>query len=233
MLRVVMGDRFLSMTAPSMSLLSLDDYCLANIFKYLVLDELMVLLGKVHPRIDNAIQRQLRKYRNFEFSMRFPPQYETDQLRTLGKYIQHININVGYSIYQEDVLAILRPLCMGAKESGRIKGLKIQHANITMEYLDVIRLVAPLLLELDLRCCDVEDSDQLSLLLNSASQLKMLALNNKDVIGLEATLLSRLRILQINWVVGSNLSYVTTISHLFPFLKVAVYQGNLETLYLP
>ncbi|XP_030243108.1 uncharacterized protein LOC115563768 [Drosophila navojoa] len=191
------------MAAPSMSLLSLDDDCLANIFKYLVLDELMELLGKVHPRIDYAIERQLHRFRIFEFSMRFPPKYETDQLRTLGKYIKYININVGYSIHQEDALAILRPLCMGAKESGRINALKIQHANITIEYMDVIRLVAPLLLKLDLRCCDVEDSDQFSLLLDSAIKLKILALNYKDVIGLGSMLLSRLSILKVNWVAGT------------------------------
>lgn len=193
----------------------------------------MALLGKIHPRVDNAIERQLHRYRNFQFSMRLPPQYETDKLRTLGQYIQYINLNVGYSIRQEDVLAILRPLCMGAKESGRIKALKLQHAKITSEYIDVIQLVAPLLVELDLSCCDVEDFDQLSKLLNSATQLKMLALNNTNAISLEPLLLNRLCILKINFVVGSNTWYIITISKMYPHLRIAVYQGNKVELYGP
>ncbi|XP_023160793.1 uncharacterized protein LOC111592666 [Drosophila hydei] len=221
------------MAAPSVSLLTLDDYCLANVFRYFTLDELMVNLGKVHPRIDNAIERQLHRYRHIEFSMRFPPQYDKNQFQILGQYVEVVNINVGYSIRPENVLSILQPLCVGAKESGKLKALKIQHANITTDYINVIHLVAPLLLELDLSRCDVEDLTQLNMILTSATKLKTLALNNKDVEGLDTSLFSRLHVFKINWLMGTNLLNVTAINQQFPFLTIAIYKSNQVDIYGP
>ncbi|XP_064547680.1 uncharacterized protein LOC135434878 isoform X2 [Drosophila montana] len=217
----------------STSLLVLNDDCLDNIFQYLTLEELILLFGKVHPVIDDAIDRQLHRFRHFEFSMRFPPQYDANQLLALGRHLQSININVGYSVRSDSVLALLQPLCVGAEEGARLRALKIQHANITSDYIKVISLVAPLLLELDLSRCDVQEPSQLTLLLRSATKLKTLALSNRDAAGLEPSVLSRMHLLKVNWLVGTELFDVASVNQKYPFLSIIVYQSNHVDVYGP
>ncbi|XP_030562000.1 uncharacterized protein LOC115763528 isoform X2 [Drosophila novamexicana] len=221
------------MEAYCTSLLILNDDCLDNIFQYLALEELIPLFGKVHPVIDAAIDRQLHRFRHFEFSMRFPPQYDAIQLLALGRHLQSININVGYSVRSDSVLALLHPLCAGAEEAGRLKALKIQHANITSDYIKVISLVAPFLLELDLSRCDVQEPSQLTLFLRSATKLRTLALSNRDAAGLEKSLLGRMQLLKVNWLVGTELFDVASVNQRYPLLSIIVYQSNHVDVYGP
>ncbi|KAH8273864.1 hypothetical protein KR044_002415, partial [Drosophila immigrans] len=179
------------------SLLILNGDCLDNVFQYFSLDELMVIFGELHPFIDDAIQRQLHRFRDFEFSMRFPPLYNADQLQALGVHLRSLNVNVGYSSQSENVLSLLHQLFVGAQESGRLQALKMQHTNFTKDYVTIILPVAPTLCELDLSRCDIEDHSQLMLLLHSAARLETLALYNKDTACLDDSVLGRLRSLKI------------------------------------
>ncbi|KAH8376602.1 hypothetical protein KR093_000251, partial [Drosophila rubida] len=215
------------------SLLILNGDCLDNVFQYFTLDELMIILGKVHPFIDDAIQRQLHRFRDFEFSMRFPPQYNIDQLQTLGEHLRSLNVNVGYSTRSEDVLKLLCPLLVGAECSGRLQALKIQHTNFTGNYVAIIRPVVSTLRELDLSRCDIEDHSQLMTLLHSAVKLETLALYNKDMDCVDESVLNRLPSLKINWLVGTTLFNVSEVSRRHPLLHIKVYQSDNVDVYGP
>lgn len=190
----------------------------------------MVIFRNVHPLIDDAIERQLHRFRHFEFSMRLPPKYNAEQLQALGRNLHSLNVNVGYSIRADDVLILLHQLFVGAKEGGRFRALKIQHANITGDYVKEILTVAPMLRELNLSRCDIEDQNQLMLLLHSAKKLETLALYNKDAACLDEAILSRLRYFKINWLVGTTMFNVGEVSELHPHLSITVYQSsNVDT----
>ncbi|XP_034101205.1 uncharacterized protein LOC117565930 isoform X1 [Drosophila albomicans] len=215
------------------SLLILNGDCLDNVFQFFSLDELMVIFGEVHPFIDDAIHRQLHRFRDFEFSMRFPPQYNEEQLKTLGGHLRSLNVNVGYSTRSVDVLKLLHQLFIGAKESGRLQALKIQHTNFTNPYMTIIMPVASTLRELDLGRCDIEDYNQLMLLLQSATNLEILALYNKDIACLDESVLNRLRSLKINWLVGTAMFDVSEISRKHPLLSIKVYHFDNVDVYGP
>ncbi|KAL7739900.1 hypothetical protein ACLKA6_003384 [Drosophila palustris] len=215
------------------SLLTLNDDCLDNIFQYFSLHELLAMFGNIHSLIDDAIERQLHRFRHFEFSMRSPPQYNGDQLQALGRHLQSLNVNVGYSIRANEVLILLHQLFLGARESERLRALKIQHANITSDYVKEMLTVVPLLRELNLSRCDIEDHNQLMLLLHSAKKLETLALYNKDAANLDKTILSRLRYFKINWLVGTTMFNVGEVSELHPHLSIAVYQSSNVDVYGP
>lgn len=221
------------MNLSTISLIELNDDCLDNIFQYLSLDELMVIFGNVHPLIDDIIERQLHRFRRFEISMRFPPQYNGVQLQALGRHLQSLNINVGYSIRADEVLILLHQLFVGVKEGGRLRALKIQHANITSDYVKEILPIASLLRELNFSRCDIEDQNQLMLLLHSAKNLEILALYNKDAASLDETILSRLRHFKINWLVGTTLFDVNEVIELHPHLSITVYQSSNVDVYGP
>ncbi|XP_030377217.1 uncharacterized protein LOC115626104 [Scaptodrosophila lebanonensis] len=155
------------------TLIDMNDDCLDAIFKYLTLKELMSVYGETHVLIDEAVKRQFHRFRHFECTMREPPKYGEHKLQLLGRYLHSIFINVGYSIQARDALAILKPLCRGAKESGRLRALKLQHVTWTSEYVDVILLVANSLRLLDVSRCAFSVT-QLMSVLNSAPKLHTL-----------------------------------------------------------
>ncbi|XP_043070656.1 uncharacterized protein LOC6566465 isoform X2 [Drosophila grimshawi] len=227
----------LAMEVETTSLLILNDDCLDNIFVYFTLDELMLLFGSLHSLIDAAVERQLHRFRHFEFSMRFPPQYNEIQLQALGRHLQSLSVNVGYSVRSNSSVIgqMLHPLLVGAAagEGGRLRALKIQHTYINSSYIKLISLVVHCLSELDLSRCDVDDTNEFMLLLRSATKLKALALYNEHAAVLEESLLSRLQLLKINWMVGTQLFDVAALNQKYPFLSIVVYQANQVDVYGP
>lgn len=181
----------------SSTLLILNDDCLDNIFQYLKLDGLMLLFGQVHSRFDEAIERQLHRFPHLEFCMRFPPTYNDEQLQALGRHLQSIEMNVGYSTNPKQLLRILQHLSIGAAATGRLRALRIQHANITEDYIKVLLPVAPSLRELDLGICEIKSKHQFDLFLQAATQLQTLCLYNNDAVNLDEIVLSRLKCLKI------------------------------------
>lgn len=180
------------------TLLILNDDCLDNIFEYFKLDELMPLFGNVHSRFDEAIERQLHRFPHLEFCMRFPLTYNDEQSRALGRHLQSINVNVGYSTNQTHLLRILQHLSIGAAETRRLRSLKIKHAYFTEDYVKVLLPVAPSLRELDLSLCEIIDKNQFDLLLQAATNLQTLGVYNRYAKYLDELVLSRLKYLKIN-----------------------------------
>ncbi|KAH8244794.1 hypothetical protein KR032_000469 [Drosophila birchii] len=158
-----------------MDLLQLHDDCLDLIFVNFKLDELLPLYKEVHNRFDEAIERQLHRFKNLEFSMRLPPPFHEDLMIALGRHLQRLHINVGYSTKDQDILRYLKPLCQGASESQRLRALKLEHAKWSPAILAAVQTVAPSLVFLDMRHCDVRDY-QIAQLLESADKLEALAL---------------------------------------------------------
>ncbi|KAH8403120.1 hypothetical protein KR222_005703, partial [Zaprionus bogoriensis] len=205
------------------TLLTLNADCLDNIFQYFQLEELMSLYNNVHCVIDEAIERQLHRFRHYEFSMRFPPPHNGQLLQALGRQLQSLNINVGYSTRPQQLLQLLQQLLLGAAQSGRLRALKIQHAYFTAEYVQVLLPIAATLQELDLSICEVKQQQQLELLLQASTQLQLLCLNNKDADKLQCRLLlDRLQCLKINWIIGTELFDVTALSQQHPALSIVV-----------
>ncbi|KAH8412569.1 hypothetical protein KR009_003171 [Drosophila setifemur] len=158
-----------------MDFLQLPDDCLDLIFINFKLEELLALFNEIHIRFDEAIERQLRRFRDLEFSMRQPPVVKEEAMILLGRHLNSLHINVGYSTKDKDVLKYLNPLCQGASEGRGLKALKLDHAKWSSDILGAILKVVPSLLFLDMRHCDVRDY-QIRQLLESADKLSALAL---------------------------------------------------------
>ncbi|KAH8282203.1 hypothetical protein KR054_006113 [Drosophila jambulina] len=158
-----------------MDFLQLNDDCLDLIFDNFKLDELLPLYKDIHIRFDEAIERQLHRFRDLGFSMRQPPLFHEGLMIALGRHLHSLHINVGYSTKDQDILRYLKPLCQGASESRRLRALKLDHAKWSPEILATVQTVAPSLLFLDMRHCDVRDY-QIAQLLESADKLQALAL---------------------------------------------------------
>lgn len=221
-------------TMDANTLLILNDDCLDYIFQYFKLEELLLLLGNVHSRFDAAIERQLHRFPNFEFCMRFPPPYTNEQLQTLGRHLQSLNINVGYSANSNLFLRILQQLLIGAAENGRLRRLKIKHTYIYTEIVKILEMAAPSLIELDVSNCEIKDRNSFKLLLRESWQLKELYVFNIDVeYILEQIVLSRLKILKINWLIGTDLFDVNQLSQQYPSLSIYVYQSDRCDVYGP
>ncbi|XP_017069716.2 uncharacterized protein LOC108106951 [Drosophila eugracilis] len=157
-----------------MDLLQLNDDCLDLIFSYLSFNELWSLYDEVQG-FNEAIERQLHRFKDFKFSMRQPPAFKEDLIIKLGRHLNSLHINVGYSTKDEDVVRYLNPLCQGASDTCRMKALKLDHAKWSIDILGAVGKVVPSLLFLDMRHCDVRDF-QIEQLLESADKLKALAL---------------------------------------------------------
>lgn len=212
----------------------LDDDCLVNIFQYLKLKDLLPLLGNVHYRFDAAIERQLHRFSNFQFCMRFPPPYTDEQFQALGRHLQSLKINVGYSGNSELFLRILQQLLIGAAETGKLRRLTISHTYICSEVVKILEMVAPQLTELDVSNCEIKDRHLFKMLLQESSQLKELFMFNIDAdYILEQFVLSRLEILKINWLIGSDLFDVNQLSIQYPNLSIYVYQSDRCDVYGP
>ncbi|XP_017116732.1 uncharacterized protein LOC108138777 isoform X1 [Drosophila elegans] len=182
-----------------MDLLQLNDDCLDLIFSYLKFDELLPLYNELQC-FEGAIERQMHRFRDLKFSMRQPPVFHEDLMIKLGRHLNSLHINVGYSTKDEDVLRYLNPLCQGAAESRRMKALKLDHAKWSFDIFSAVDKVVPSLLFLDMRHCDVRDY-QIAKLLESADKLKALALlhvnNQTGDSYLEPKILNRLPSLKL------------------------------------
>lgn len=181
----------------------------------------MVLFGKVHSRFDEAIERQLHRFPHLEFCMRFPPTYNDEQLQALGRHLQSIQMNVGYSTNPKQLLRILQHLSIGAAATGRLRAVRIQHANITEDYVKVLLPLAPSLHELDLSVCEIKSKHQFDLLLQAATQLQTLCLYNNDAVNLDEGVLSRLKCLKIRCLLGIPLLIdMTGMKQKYPHLRI-------------
>ncbi|SPP85490.1 uncharacterized protein LOC117587650 [Drosophila guanche] len=158
-----------------MNLLQLHDDCLDDILLHFGFDELLPLFNQLNRRFDDAIERQLHRFRYFQFSMRHPPAFNEGLMLLLGRHLNSLHITVGYSTSDKDILKYLNPLCQGASESLRLHALKLDHAKWSPDIVNAVCKVASSLLFLDMRHCDVRDY-QITRLLESADKMEALAL---------------------------------------------------------
>ncbi|KAH8350490.1 hypothetical protein KR067_003466, partial [Drosophila pandora] len=158
-----------------MHLLQLNDDCLDLIFANLEMDDLLPLYHQIDTRFDEAIGRQLHRFRDLMFSMREPPVFNENLMLLLGRQLRSLHINVGFSTQEKVVLQYLKPLCQGASETRRLRALKLDHTKWSDDILTAVGKVIPSLVFLDLRQCDVRDN-QIAQLLESADKLRALAL---------------------------------------------------------
>ncbi|XP_017153501.2 uncharacterized protein LOC108162997 isoform X1 [Drosophila miranda] len=160
---------------PKMNFLELHDDCLDNILLHFGFDEILPLFNELHTRFDEAIERQLHRFRDLQFSMRHPPPFHEGLMLLLGRHLNSLHITVGYSTSDRDFLRYLNPLCQGASESLRLRALKLDHAKWSPDIVNAVCKVARSLLFLDMRHCDVRDY-QITRLLESTDKMEALAL---------------------------------------------------------
>ncbi|KAH8324544.1 hypothetical protein KR074_010410 [Drosophila pseudoananassae] len=158
-----------------MHLLQLNDDCLDAIFANLKMEDLLPLYTEIDIRFDEAIERQLHRFRDLVFTMREPPVFNENLMTLLGRQLKSLHINVGYSTQEKKVLQYLNPLLQGASETRRLRALMLDHTKWSNDILAAVEKVIPSLVFLDLRHCDVGD-DQITQLLESADNLRALAL---------------------------------------------------------
>ncbi|KAH8305447.1 hypothetical protein KR018_005680 [Drosophila ironensis] len=158
-----------------MELLQLNDDCLDIIFNHFKLNKLILMYNEINSRFDGAIERQLPRFRNLEFTMRSPPIYCGNFFICLGRQLSSLHINVGYSIKDTDILRYLQPLCQGAAESRRLQAFKLSHIKWSSLIMTAVEQVLPFLRFLDLRNSDLQDF-QIAQLLKTADNLEILAL---------------------------------------------------------
>ncbi|XP_070133130.1 uncharacterized protein [Drosophila bipectinata] len=163
-----------------MHLLQLNDDCLDLIFANLKMEDLLPLYTEIDIRFDEAIERQLHRFRDLMFSMREPPVFNENLMILLGRQLRSLHINVGYSTQEKKVLKYLNPLCQGASETRRLRALKLDHVHWSHNIVAAVRKVIPSLSFLDLRQGQVND-DQITELLESADKLQALALFHLDL----------------------------------------------------